>query len=96
MWSVNVRLQFIGRFGDESLDKNGIVITNPPRKVLDRDDEFVAGYTVMNLGCTHSFMFNSNRLLIGAGINNLFNEFQPTLVPGLVGRQFYIQSTFTF
>ena len=96
VWSVNVRLQFIGRFGDESLDKNGIVITNPPRKVLDRDDEFVAGYTVMNLGCTHSFMFNSNRLLIGAGINNLFNEFQPTLVPGLVGRQFYIQSTFTF
>ncbi|MBK7184994.1 MAG: TonB-dependent receptor [Ignavibacteria bacterium] len=90
-WSTNVRFQFIGRYGDESLDKNGIVISDPPRKVLDRDDEFVQGYVVVNLALTRSFMFNAQRLIIGTGINNLLDEFHPTLIPGLVGRQFYAQ-----
>ncbi|MCX6140682.1 MAG: TonB-dependent receptor [Candidatus Kapabacteria bacterium] len=96
LWSANVRFQFIGRFGDESLDKNGIVITDPPRKVLDRLDEFVSGYTVVNIAATRSFMLSANRVLIGAGINNLLDHSQPTLVPGLVGRQYYIQMSTTF
>ncbi|HLP28586.1 MAG TPA: TonB-dependent receptor [Candidatus Didemnitutus sp.] len=95
-WSTNIRFQFIGRYGDESLDKNGIVISDPPRKVLDRTDEFVSGYVVVNLAITRSFTFNEQRLLIGAGINNLLDEFHPTLVPGLVGRQVYVQGSLSF
>ncbi|MBK6291515.1 MAG: TonB-dependent receptor [Ignavibacteria bacterium] len=72
------------------------MISDPPRKVLDRDDEFVQGYTVVNLALTRSFMFNAQRLIIGTGINNLLDEFHPTLIPGLVGRQFYVQASISF
>lgn len=90
-WSANVRAQFVGKYGDESLDKNGIVISNPPRKVLDRPDEFVAGYTVLNTAVTYTFAYTNSKLTLGAGANNLLNVSQPTLIPGLVGRQFYLQ-----
>lgn len=91
-WSANIRWQFIGRYGDESLDKNGIVISNPARKVLDRDDEFVAGYTVLNVGTTHTTSLFNRSLTIGVGVNNALNNMHPTLIPGLVGRQFYAQT----
>jgi outer membrane receptor for ferrienterochelin and colicins len=93
LWSANIRAQFVGRYGDESLDKNGPVITDPPRKVLDREDEFVAGYVVLNLGGTYTLSIAERRIVVGAGINNLLNRFHPTLIPSLVGRQFYLQLT---
>jgi len=96
LWSTNVRFQFIGRYGNESLDKNGPVISNPPRKVLDRDDEFVSGYTVMNVALTRTFIFASQRFMIGTGVNNVFDTYHPTLIPGLVGRQFYLQASASF
>jgi len=97
-WSANVRFQFIGTYGDESLDQNGIVISEPPRRVLDRDDEFVAGYTVMNIACTRTFTFDDNgaALTVGTGLNNLFNVSNPQYIPGLVGRQFFIQVGYRF
>jgi outer membrane receptor for ferrienterochelin and colicins len=92
LWSTNVRFQFIGRYGDESLDQNGIVISDPPRKVLDREDEYVDGYTVMNVALTRQFPFSDGTSFsIGAGMNNVFDTFNPTLIPSLVGRQFFIQ-----
>ncbi len=92
LWSMNVRFQFVGRYGDESLDKNGIVISDPPRKVLDRPDEYVHAYTVMNLAATRTLMLDNGwQLTIGAGANNLLDQFHPTLVPGLVGRQYFLQ-----
>jgi outer membrane receptor for ferrienterochelin and colicins len=93
LWSANIRAQFVGRYGDESLDKNGPVITDPPRKVLDREDEFVAGYVVLNMGGTYTLSIAERRVVIGAGINNLLDRFHPTLIPSLVGRQFYLQLT---
>lgn len=93
LWSVNVRMQFVGRFGDESLDKNGPVISDPPRKVLDRDDEFVDGYSVLNIGGTYSLEIGTARVVLGAGVNNLLDRFQPRLIPSLVGRQAYLQLT---
>jgi len=96
LWSANVRFQFVGRYGDESLDKNGIVISDPPRKVLDRDDEYVDGYTVMNIAATRTIDLGSNIITVGAGANNLFNTYHPTLIPGLVGRQYYLQAAFQF
>lgn len=95
-WSANVRAQFVGRYGDESLDKNGIVISNPPRKVLDRDDEFVDGYVVCNCAVTHNVTVVGQPMMIGVGANNMFDVVKPTLIPGLVGRQFFVQLSTTF
>lgn len=92
LWSANIRFQFVGRYGDESLDKNGIVISDPPRKVLDRDDEYVDGYSVMNVALTRQFpLSDGTTFSVGAGINNVFDTFSPTLIPSLVGRQFFVQ-----
>lgn len=97
-WSANIRFQFVGRYGDESLDKNGIVISDPPRRVLDRDDEFVAGYTVMNVAVTRTFALGSERtsLTLGTGLNNIFDVVNPQYIPGLVGRQFFVQAGYRF
>lgn len=93
LWSANIRAQFVGRYGDESLDKNGPVITDPPRKVLDREDEFVDGYVVLNVGGTYALTLAGQSMTVGAGINNILDRFHPTLIPSLVGRQFYLQLT---
>lgn len=95
-WSANIRLQFIGRYGDESLDRNGIVISDPARKVLDREDEYVEGYTVINLAATRSIDVASTSLKFGCGVNNLLDRYHPTLIPGLVGRQFFLQTSVSF
>lgn len=98
-WTANLRFQFIGRYGDESLDKNGIVISNPARKVLDQDNEFVAGYTVANLAVSRQFEFQEfpiSSLQLSGGINNLLDVLHPTLIPGLVGRQFFLQTVIHF
>jgi outer membrane receptor for ferrienterochelin and colicins len=94
--SVNIRLQLIGRFGDESLDKNGYAISDPPRKVLDRDDEFVAGYTVVNASYTTTITFAGHGIKVGVGVQNALDIATPTRIPGLVGRQFYLQSSTQF
>lgn len=93
-WSANIRLQFVGKYGDESLDKNGIVISDPPRKVLDRDDEFVPGYTVLNLAVTRKLELFETPVTLGLGANNLLDVTKPTLIPGLVGRQLFVQLGF--
>jgi outer membrane receptor for ferrienterochelin and colicins len=96
VWSANVRAQFVGRFGNEALDKNGPVISDPVRKVLDRDDEFVDGYMVLNVAVTRSFQLDGKRMTVGAGLNNILDEYHPTLIPGLVGRQVFVQVGLTY
>ncbi len=94
--NINLRIQFIGRFGDEALDKNGFVISNPPRKVLDRDDEYVAGYNVVNLSYTTTIDVGSQEVKLGAGVQNALDVVAPVRIPGLVGRQFYVQTSMQF
>lgn len=94
LWSANIRAQFVGKYGDESIDKNGIVLSQPPRKVLDRPDEYVAGYVVWNTALTRTFGIGTNDLTVGIGINNIADVLNPTLIPGLVGRQYFVQTTF--
>lgn len=90
-WSANIRAQYVGRYGDESLDKNGVVISYPTRRVLDRDDEFVASYVVLNVAARYSFSLASRPVTIGLGMNNILDVLQPNLIPGLVGRQLFVQ-----
>lgn len=96
LWSANIRAQFVGKYGDESLDKNGIVMSQPPRKVLDRPDEYVSGYVVWNTALTRAIGIGTNDLTVGVGINNIADVLNPTLIPGLVGRQYFVQTTFGF
>ena len=95
-FSANARFQFIGRFGVEALDKNGIVISDPPRKVLDRDDEYVAGYTVLNLAVSYTAHIGQSRATFGVGLMNAFDVLDPIVIPGLVGRQFTAQLQLRF
>lgn len=97
-WSANIRFQFVGKYGDESLDKNGFVISNPARKVLDNPDEYVNGYTVVNLGVSKTFSLENSptKYLLSTGINNVCNVSNPMLIPGLVGTQFFVQAAVTF
>jgi outer membrane receptor for ferrienterochelin and colicins len=96
-WSANIRLQVVGRYGDESLDKNGFVVSEPQRRALDRDDEYVDGYTVVNLALTRAFDVEGlGSVTIGAGINNALDIARPTLIPGLVGRQAFVQTSVRF
>ncbi len=95
-YSINARLQFIGRFGVESLDKNGYVISDPARKVPDRDDEYVSGYTVLNLAASINVDWFGLRSTVGLGVLNALDISDPTLIPGLVGRQGYVQISTAF
>jgi outer membrane receptor for ferrienterochelin and colicins len=90
-FSANCRMQFVGRFGDEALDINGIVISNPARKVLDLPEEYVAGYTVVNFGVAYNFMPSFDMpFSLTAGFNNVLNVANPTRIPGLVGAQVFM------
>jgi outer membrane receptor for Fe3+-dicitrate len=93
-WSANIRAQFVGKYGDESLDKNGIVMSQPPRKVLDRPDEYVAGYIVWNTALMRKFEIGMIKdLTVTVGINNIADVLNPVLIPALVGRQYFVQTT---
>ncbi|MBI3260698.1 MAG: TonB-dependent receptor [Ignavibacteriae bacterium] len=91
---ANIRLQYVGRFGDESLDKNGLALGNPPRRVLDRDDEYVPGYTMLNAAISKRFenvsFLSASRIETTIGVNNILNEMNLKSIPSLLGRQFFV------
>jgi outer membrane receptor for ferrienterochelin and colicins len=94
--SINFRVQYVGRFGDEALDKNGLALGDPARKVLDRDDEYVPGYTLCNTAITKRFdtqgLLQSSRIELTAGVNNIFNSMNLQSIPMLLGRQFFLNA----
>jgi hypothetical protein len=63
---------------------------------LDRLDEFVPGYTVVNLSYTTTLTISGHDVRIGAGIQNALDVSSPTRIPGLVGRQLYMQTSTRF
>ncbi len=91
---ANIRLQYVGRFGDESLDKNGLAIGNPPRRVLDRDDEYVPGYTILNAAISKRFenvnILSASRIETTLGVNNILDTMNLKSIPSLLGRQFFV------
>lgn len=95
-WVVKLRAQFIGRFGDEALDKNGFSVSDPPRKTPDRDDEYVPGYALVNLSVGKSFSLGENTFTVTVGANNVFDTMNLQSVPNLVGRQFFVNAAYTW
>lgn len=91
---ASIRAQFIGRFGDEALDVNGPVYNN--RKVPDLDREYVAGYTILNVGCTKEFPITADArtIQITLGVNNVLNVMNLRSMPNLLGRQFALSGQY--
>jgi outer membrane receptor for ferrienterochelin and colicins len=91
---ANIRVQYVGRFGDESLDKNGLAIGSPARKVLDRDDEYVPGYTMINAAVSKRFegvsILSASRIETTVGVNNILDAMNLKSIPSLLGRQFFV------
>lgn len=90
--SASLRAQYIGRFGDEALDKNGPVHNN--RKVPDMDAEYVPAYTILNFGISKdiSLIERSSSMRITFGVNNLLNVMNLRSMPNLLGRQFSLST----
>jgi len=90
--SASLRAQYIGRFGDEALDKNGPVHNN--RKVPDMDAEYVSAYTILNFGISKdiSLIERSSSMRITFGVNNLLNVMNLRSMPNLLGRQFSLST----
>lgn len=103
-WSVNLRAQFIGRFGDQQKNSNGPFPFTPNGSgfsldVLDDDREYAAGYTLLNSSLYYRFVFDDmwlTSLTLTAGVNNILNAMDLVSVPGLVGRQFFTNVTLKF
>ena len=91
---ASIRAQFIGRFGDEALDVNGPVYNN--RKVPDLDREYVAGYTILNVGCTKEFPITADArtIQVTLGVNNVLNVMNLRSMPNLLGRQFALSGQY--
>ena len=95
--SANIRAQYIGTMGDEALDRNGIVLGNPPRKVWDSEAESIPAYWNLNAGFSKTFTFEKNSRPLGisslratAGVNNALDAINLRSLPNLVGRQFFV------
>jgi len=103
-WSANIRAQFIGRFGDQQKNSNGVFPFSPPGSilaitVLDNNNEYANGYTMLNSSISKRFVFEdyvASSLTLTLGINNILNSMDLISVPNLVGRQFFGNVTVKF
>ncbi len=96
-WSATLRAQFVGRFGDEALDKNGISVSNPQRATLDRDDEYVSGYVLLNCSIGKTIRLGDKSqpsFTVNAGVNNIANSMNLVSIPNLVGRQMFLNAAY--
>ncbi|MEN3026485.1 MAG: TonB-dependent receptor [Chlorobiota bacterium] len=78
------------RFGDEALDRNGVAVLNPPRRVLDRPDEYVPGYWNISAWLSQSWRISPATVSWSIGIRNILNISNPRFLPHFVGRQWFI------
>lgn len=103
-WSANIRAQFVGRFGDQQKNVNGAFPFAPAGSsfsiaVLDNENEYAHGYTLLNSSAYYRFVFENtwlSSIMLSAGVNNLLNAMDLVSVPGLVGRQFFANVTVKF
>ncbi|HRK58935.1 MAG TPA: TonB-dependent receptor [Candidatus Kapabacteria bacterium] len=103
-WSANLRAQFIGRFGDQQKNVNGAFPFAPSGSsisiaVLDNENEYADGYTLLNSSAYYRFVFENSwlaSLTLTAGINNILNAIDLVSVPGLVGHQIFANITVKF
>ena len=91
--SASLRGRWRSRYGYRDLDGNGLA---------NRDDEFVAGYAVVDLTLTHGWALGRRqsggaaRLEAQVGAENLFGTTRATLVPSLPGRTLFVSLGLSF
>jgi outer membrane receptor for ferrienterochelin and colicins len=85
--SASLRGRWRSRYGYRDLDGN---------QIANRDDEFVAGYAVLDLTLTQSWATPAGRLQAQAGADNLLDVTRSTLVPSLPGRTLFASLGLSF
>lgn len=97
-WESSLRVIYRGKYGAGSLQGN-IQGLNPPvtdtnsNGILDKYDNFVSGYFLVNLSVAKTF---SEKYRVQAGVDNLFNHREPMYIPNLPGRLLYVSVSFSF
>lgn len=81
---VNLRVFYRSKYG--MFDTNG-------NQILDKYDQFVADYFITNLSVSK---YITNKLLLQAGANNLFDFTNPSQIANLSGRQLFTRIQFNF
>ena len=85
--AASLRGRWRSRYGYRDLDGNGLA---------NRDDEFVAGYAVVDATLTNSWALPAGRLTAQVGAENLLGVTRATLVPSLPGRTLFASLGLTF
>lgn len=80
--TASLRGRWRSRYGYRDLDGNGLA---------NRNDEFVAGYAVLDLTLTHAWALPgpAERLMLQLGAENLFGVTRAALVPSMPGRTLF-------
>ncbi len=90
--TLTLRSFYRSRFGEEALDRNGIAVLNPPRRILDRDDEYVPGFWELSAWLTQFWFFDAVTLSVSLGGRNLTDVLLPRFLPHLFGRQWFVRA----
>jgi outer membrane receptor for ferrienterochelin and colicins len=96
--AANIRAQYIGTAGDEGLVPPGrYVLGNPPRRAWDSDEYSIPAYWNINCTISKTFQFSERTsnlapslVRVNLGVNNLLDAINLRSLPGLVGRQYFV------
>jgi outer membrane receptor for ferrienterochelin and colicins len=94
---ATLRVIYRGKFGLGGINGNiqGETVAPSDRNnngVLDDYDQFVDGYTLVNISVAKTV----KSLRFQLGVDNLFNYTDPINIPNLPGRLFYLSASYTF
>jgi outer membrane receptor for ferrienterochelin and colicins len=81
---INLRVFYRSKYGMFDTNNNNI---------LDKYDQFVNDYFLTNLSISK---YVTDKLLLQAGANNLFDYTDPTQIPNLAGRQLFTRIQYNF
>ena len=81
---VNLRVFYRSKYG--MFDTNG-------NQILDKYDTFVSDYFITNLSISKNI---TDKLMLQAGANNLFDFTDPNQISNLAGRQLFARIQYNF
>ena len=81
---INLRVLYRSKYGMFDTNGNGI---------LDTYDNFISDYFITNLSASK---YITDKLMLQAGANNLFDYTDPSGIPNLIGRQLFARILYNF
>lgn len=81
---INLRVLYRSKYGLFDTNGNGI---------LDKYDNFIGDYFITNLAASK---YITDKFMLQAGVNNLFDYTDPGQIPSLSGRQLYARIQYNF